>query len=84
MFSIYTNGEQLFSSKKFGSSSGVIECLDGIRSLSIMWVVFNHVRRTYVAKPVQNLKTVEKVNGNFGIYVFRYLSNETFSFIFII
>ncbi|XP_014204831.1 nose resistant to fluoxetine protein 6-like [Copidosoma floridanum] len=38
-FSVYTNGKKLLSTKR---SSNCIECLDGIRFISICWVIFGH------------------------------------------
>ncbi|CAD0199989.1 unnamed protein product [Chrysodeixis includens] len=38
-FSVYTNGQRVMN---FTSSSGNIECLDGIRALAMAWVVLIH------------------------------------------
>ncbi|XP_047985388.1 nose resistant to fluoxetine protein 6-like [Leguminivora glycinivorella] len=38
-FSVYTNTRRLFT---FSKSPGSIDCLDGMRSLSILWVVIGH------------------------------------------
>lgn len=40
-FSIYTNGEKLFDMKR-NKSNNSIECLHGIRGLSILWIIFGH------------------------------------------
>lgn len=38
-FSVYTNGKKLLSTKR---RPGTITCLDGIRFLSICWIIFGH------------------------------------------
>ncbi|CAH0581534.1 unnamed protein product [Chrysodeixis includens] len=42
-FSVYTNGSRVMT---FSSSGGNIECLDGIRALSMAWVVLAHTVTT--------------------------------------
>ncbi|XP_026315727.1 O-acyltransferase like protein-like [Hyposmocoma kahamanoa] len=39
LFSVYTNTRQLLT---FTSNSDTVECLDGIRSISIMWIIIGH------------------------------------------
>lgn len=48
-FSMYTNGEKLFkcSSHSRSKSPDVLECITGIRVLSITWVVFGHSYATF-------------------------------------
>ncbi|XP_037037934.1 nose resistant to fluoxetine protein 6-like [Bradysia coprophila] len=40
-FSLYTNGAKLFAMKET-SSPNVINCLNGLRTLSIFWIIFGH------------------------------------------
>lgn len=40
-FSVYTNGAKLFRTKNI-KSPDVIDCIHGIRALSIFWVVYGH------------------------------------------
>ncbi|KAJ6633818.1 Nose resistant to fluoxetine protein 6, partial [Pseudolycoriella hygida] len=40
-FSIYSNGAKLFEMKE-SQSPNVISCLNGIRTLSIFWIIFGH------------------------------------------
>lgn len=62
VFSIYTNGKKLFSCKKFGPTSGVIECLDGIRVITTVWVVFIHAFRNYQKLPLHDATAYKNVN----------------------
>ncbi|XP_026483450.2 O-acyltransferase like protein-like [Vanessa tameamea] len=43
-FSVYTNTRRLLT---FAPSSNALECLDGIRSISMMWVVIGHTFSMY-------------------------------------
>ncbi|XP_018567001.1 nose resistant to fluoxetine protein 6-like isoform X2 [Anoplophora glabripennis] len=54
-FSIYSNGKALFKASK---SPSEIACLNGIRFLSIVWVVSGHIFSIYTSGPVANLKDV--------------------------
>lgn len=40
-FSIYTNGKNLFDLKPRDSTNS-IECLNGLRALSLLWIIFGH------------------------------------------
>ncbi|XP_065155196.1 nose resistant to fluoxetine protein 6-like [Atheta coriaria] len=42
-FSAVTNGEKLFATTEPGTITGQLECLSGIRSISMMWVLIGHV-----------------------------------------
>jgi hypothetical protein len=52
IFSWYTNGKRLMSTK---SSSGTFECLHGIRFLSITWIAIGHVLSIAVFIPQINI-----------------------------
>ena len=41
VFSFYTNGKKLFDVTRSKSSSS-IDCLNGIRALALMWIIFGH------------------------------------------
>ncbi|VVC97206.1 unnamed protein product [Leptidea sinapis] len=44
MFSLYTNTKRLVT---FGKTANALECLDGIRSVSMMWVIIGHTFSMY-------------------------------------
>nr|XP_049696334.1 O-acyltransferase like protein-like [Helicoverpa armigera] len=46
-FSVYTNGQRLTT---FSTTAGSMQCLDGIRTLAMVWVVVGH---TYSTEPTQ-------------------------------
>lgn len=50
-FSVYTNGRRLIT---FTSNSGTMHCVDGIRALSMIWVVLGHSFSTEnaIANPI--------------------------------
>lgn len=60
VFSVYTNGRNLFETNQT-SSDNIINCLDGIRALSIMWVVHGNRVQTYVDFPLINKKQFREV-----------------------
>lgn len=40
-FSVYTNGEKLYDITK-PKSKNSIDCLNGLRAISLMWIIFGH------------------------------------------
>ncbi|KAI8422371.1 hypothetical protein MSG28_006231 [Choristoneura fumiferana] len=44
-FSVYTNTNRLMT---FTEKSGSLDCLDGMRSLSILWIILGHVYSNYL------------------------------------
>ncbi|CAH1123659.1 unnamed protein product [Ceutorhynchus assimilis] len=50
-FSVYTNGQKLFNKSKSGSD---LACLNGIRFLSMMWVIVGHTLSVSITGPVIN------------------------------
>lgn len=58
-FSIYTNGKKLFACPP--PSPSTIQCLEGLRVLSIMWIVYNHVYRRYGYTALREPTTFDKV-----------------------
>lgn len=56
IFSMYTNGQKLFSCKQNNLSNpmDVIECLNGIRVLSIIWIVLGHTYSMAWITPIIN------------------------------
>lgn len=52
-FSVYSNGKKLFETNE-ASSKDIIDCLHGIRALSIMWIIHGHRVQTYSFFPLMN------------------------------
>ncbi|CAB3260981.1 unnamed protein product [Arctia plantaginis] len=51
-FSIYTNSQRFFI---FKSSPDALECLDGIRAISMLWIVGHHLYTLYFGAIIYNL-----------------------------
>lgn len=61
IFSVYTNGKKLFACKNAGQSSGKIQCIDGIRVISTIWVVYAHTYQGFFKKPLRETVTYDEV-----------------------
>uniref|UniRef100_A0A6P7H384 Nose resistant to fluoxetine protein 6-like n=1 Tax=Diabrotica virgifera virgifera TaxID=50390 RepID=A0A6P7H384_DIAVI len=60
-FSVYTNGKKLLQTSNNRTSS--LDCLDGIRVLSMIWVMTFHMYVKYIAVPVFNSKESIQISG---------------------
>ncbi|CAG9835423.1 unnamed protein product [Diabrotica balteata] len=60
-FSIYTNGKKLFQTSNRVSS---LDCLDGIRVMSMIWVMAFHVYVKYIASYIFNSKESIQITGS--------------------
>lgn len=58
-FSAYTNGKQLFDVTKSKSASS-INCLHGLRSMSLMWIMFGHRFSNQQVFPIKNPVAVQQ------------------------
>ena len=74
IFSMYTNGQKLFSCTQPRPSSGTIPCIEGIRVLSMAWIVCFHNYLIYKKIPLrESVKSVEvKLNFLFPSNVKNY------------
>ncbi|KAJ8916787.1 hypothetical protein NQ315_005792 [Exocentrus adspersus] len=54
-FSVYSNGRKLF---RISKNSGELTCLNGIRFLSMMWVIIGHIFSMVYMAPIVNFKDV--------------------------
>lgn len=76
-FSVYNNGEKLFKTTT-SSSANVMECVNGIRVLSIVWVIYSHSYVIFILAPTKNLavmgevRKIVKFYSEFGYPVFVY------------
>ncbi|XP_063703745.1 nose resistant to fluoxetine protein 6-like [Culicoides brevitarsis] len=53
IFSAYRNSRKIFTSKTYNSPE-VLHCLNGIRVLSLIWIVFGHSYMTFLMNPLLN------------------------------
>lgn len=53
-FSLYTNGQRLFSCKK-SKVYGMLECLNGMRVISAFWVIYAHSNIVSLGGPIFNM-----------------------------
>lgn len=58
IFSVYTNSRGLFAVRK---SSNPLECLNGIRVLSMLWIMLLHTFTVYGYGPLYNATDLIKV-----------------------
>lgn len=59
-FSLYTNGKHLMNTRK---NQETISCLDGLRYLSICWIIYGHtyyLQAVGVQLDLSNIPTVSK------------------------
>ncbi|CAD7090162.1 unnamed protein product [Hermetia illucens] len=62
IFSIPSNAKKLFNIDPKKGSSSRIECLNGIRFISIVWVVYGHIFATLPNVPIANYKYLWEVS----------------------
>ncbi|GBP20422.1 Nose resistant to fluoxetine protein 6 [Eumeta japonica] len=56
-FSVYTNTQRLLT---FKAGADSLDCLDGIRAISIIWVIVGHTHSTATEFPIQNLLRISE------------------------
>lgn len=61
-FSVYTNTRRLIT---YNAVPGTIECLDGIRSFAMMWVIIGHTYVNQVSLIMTNPLDVLNVSKNY-------------------
>lgn len=57
-FSLFRNGKILFDNKK---NDDYIQCVDGIRAITMFWIVLTHHLYIFLASPLINLNDVDTV-----------------------
>lgn len=60
-FSVYSNGKKLFDCKR-SKNPNTMECLDGIRMFSALWVIYGHAHIMSFFGPTSNLAHLSDVN----------------------
>jgi Nose resistant-to-fluoxetine protein, N-terminal domain len=67
-FSLYSNAQRLFSFKVHNSPD-VLQCLNGIRFLSIVWIVYLHTNFIYMSQPaINSVHRVEWAQSVFAMF----------------
>ncbi|XP_065155198.1 O-acyltransferase like protein-like [Atheta coriaria] len=75
-FSVVTNGEKLFASTEPGTNTGQLECISGIRSISMMWVLIGHV---FISSPMVAVANVLNIVNFFTDGWTMYIRGATVS-----
>ena len=65
---MYTHGAKLFELKEINSPN-VINCLNGIRTLSIFWIILGHRFESRFQYPIYNLDHSWSLSDNNIIYL---------------
>ncbi|KAJ8676409.1 hypothetical protein QAD02_012196 [Eretmocerus hayati] len=86
-FSLSSNGKELLSTKRH---RGTIKCLDGLRYLSICWIIYGHtfyleavgvkMDRSSIPKMHENWASMFILNGNIATDVFFLISGLLLSY----
>ncbi|KAL5292653.1 hypothetical protein ACFFRR_011433 [Megaselia abdita] len=81
-FSLIHNGQKLFAINVKPNANS-INCLHGIRSLSMVWVIFGHTLLWYLLIPMMNLRKVDDWKQTAMALVFEtgIISVDTFFFL---
>ncbi|CAH2229072.1 jg19853 [Pararge aegeria aegeria] len=56
-FSVYTNTKRFLT---FNKVPGALECVDGIRAISMLWVIFGHTYCLTMLTFIQNVKAIKE------------------------
>lgn len=71
-FSVYTNGKNLLKTNRHYNS---INCLDGLRYISICWIIYGHTYYTEVVGVKMNLNEILQVTISKISVAFFFFSN---------
>uniref|UniRef100_A0A182INL9 Nose resistant-to-fluoxetine protein N-terminal domain-containing protein n=1 Tax=Anopheles atroparvus TaxID=41427 RepID=A0A182INL9_ANOAO len=73
-FSAYTNIGHVFriNPRAVGKENGVLECVNGIRALSMLWIIVNHVHDSAMGIPTFNVPVLQEYTESyFGALFYR-------------
>lgn len=83
-FSMISNGRKIFKCRKNNKSTDIIECIHGIRVLSIIWIVYSHsylglsgiphMNSIYSFQWVKNILSMILYNGSVAVDTFFLIS----------
>lgn len=59
-FSVYNNGGKLFKTTSV-KSANIMECVNGIRVMSIVWVIYSHTYVTFMLSATMNIVVMGEV-----------------------
>ncbi|CAH1100858.1 unnamed protein product [Psylliodes chrysocephalus] len=76
-FSAYTNGKKLFELPKYPSE---VSCVDGLKVLSMVWIVLLHACKVLMERPSYNHKEITAMKNSIYIGIIDYgnLACDTF------
>lgn len=61
-FSIRSNGEYILGYKRIEDTEGYVGCVDGIRAISILWIMYGQRASAYDYFPIINRLQFREVN----------------------
>lgn len=67
---MYSNGLRLFSLKKLSNNES-IDCLNGIRVLTLIWLIWGHAYVNRFIVPNVNMIEILEVKLNFEYFLFK-------------
>lgn len=76
-FSVYTNGKKIFATKRT-KSEYTMECLNGIRVFSALWVMYAHAHVMVMLGPVFNFAYIPEVKSHHSFQILLFDFAQSF------